>query len=62
MMEEFELKLNQQDLELIAQLIDAGVKAQGLSVLKQAAYIIQKLEAATPIEMEEENGTEEITS
>lgn len=57
-MEEFELKLNKNDLELLAQLIDLGVRAQGLSVAKQAAYIIEKLEAAEQVKsMEEENGS-----
>lgn len=53
-MEKFKLELTKEELETIAQLIDAGLRAQGLSMVKQAAFIISKLEEAEPIKQEME--------
>lgn len=41
-----ELKLSQDELNTLSGLLDLGVKAGGLSVVKQAASLLAKLEAA----------------
>lgn len=54
-MEKFTITLTKEDLDVLGQLIDAGVRSQGLAAVKHAAYIVQLLEKAQPVE-EEENG------
>lgn len=49
-MEKLTLTLESKDLDIIGQLIDAGVRAQGLSAVKHAAYILQLLESAKTVE------------
>ena len=41
-----ELKLSQDELNTLSGLIDLGVKAGGLSVVKPAAALLAKIEAA----------------
>jgi len=40
------LELTEQELQALAGLLDAGVKALGLRAVKDAASLLQKLEAA----------------
>ena len=40
------LSLNQQELQALAGLLDLGVKSAGLSAVKTAASLLEKLEAA----------------
>ena len=40
------IELNNEELQALAGLLDAGVKATGLQGVKQAASILTKLEAA----------------
>ena len=40
------LTLNNEELQALAGLLDAGLKATGLSAVKQAAALLVKLEAA----------------
>ncbi len=40
------IELTQEELQALAGLLDAGVKATGLQGVKQAASILTKLEAA----------------
>ena len=48
------LKLTEQETQALAGLLDAGVKAIGLRAVKDAATLIEKLEAAVQ-EQNDEN-------
>jgi len=53
------LELTDHELQSLAGLLDAGVKALGLRAVKDAATLLDKLEAAaneTPIVEDEDNG------
>jgi len=51
------LELTEQEIQSLAGLLDAGVKALGLRAVKDAATLLEKLEAATPPEDEDvDNG------
>jgi len=53
------IELTDQELQSLAGLLDAGVKALGLRAVKDAATLLDKLEAAaneTPIVEDEDNG------
>jgi hypothetical protein len=47
------LELTENEIQALAGLLDAGVKAVGLRAVKDAASLLEKLEAAT---QETENG------
>lgn len=47
------LTLTEQEIQALAGLLDAGVKAVGLRAVKDAASLLEKLEAAT---QENDNG------
>jgi hypothetical protein len=49
------LELTEQETQALAGLLDAGVKAIGLRAVKDAATLLEKLEAATQPQ-ETENG------
>ena len=46
-----------EELQALAGLLDAGVRATGLRAVKEAARLLEKLEAATQ-EKEEDNGAD----
>ncbi len=48
------LELTEQEIQALAGLLDAGVKAVGLRSVKDAATLLEKLEAATQEESEDE--------
>lgn len=51
------LTLTAQELQALAGLLDAGVKAVGLRAVKDAAALLDKIEAAATLETEEaDNG------
>jgi len=55
------IELTDQELQSLAGLLDAGVKALGLRAVKDAATLLDKLEAAaneTPIVEDEGNGND----
>ena len=43
------LELTNQEIQALAGLLDAGVKAIGLRAVKDAASLLEKLEAATQL-------------
>jgi len=49
------LELTETEIQALAGLLDAGVKAVGLRSVKDAATLLEKLEAATEEEKETEN-------
>lgn len=49
------LELTDQEIQALAGLLDAGVKSIGLRAVKDAATLLEKLEAATA-EKDEDNG------
>ena len=49
------LELTDQEIQALAGLLDAGVKAVGLRAVKDAASLLEKLEAAT----QQEESTDE---
>jgi hypothetical protein len=48
----YTLKLTEEELQSLAGLLDAGVKALGIRAVKDAANLLEKLET---VEKEEEN-------
>ena len=50
------IELTDQELQALAGLLDAGVKALGIRAVKDAASILEKLEAAANSEKEQDNG------
>ena len=50
------LTLTEQEIQALAGLLDAGVKAVGLRAVKDAASLLEKLEAATAPKEETDNG------
>lgn len=51
------LELTDQELRALAGILDAGVKALGLRAVKDAASLLEKLEAATaPKDEDVDNG------
>ena len=48
------LELTEQEIQALAGLLDAGVKAVGLRAVKDAATLLEKLEAATQEESNDE--------
>ena len=48
----FTLRFTKQEMEALAGLLDAGVRATGIRSVKDAANILDKLEAAEPEEQE----------
>ena len=51
-----QIELTDQELQALAGLLDAGVKALGIRAVKDAASILEKLEAAASSEKEQDNG------
>ena len=49
------LELTEHELQALAGIMDAGVKALGLRAVKDAAGLLEKLEAATPNDEKDEN-------
>jgi hypothetical protein len=47
------LELTNDELQALAGLLDAGVRATGLRAVKEAASLIEKLEAATKEETDD---------
>jgi len=52
------LKLTDNEMQALAGLLDAGVKAIGLRAVKDAAPILEKLEAASQTESQKEDATD----
>ena len=50
------IELTDQELQALAGLLDAGVKTLGIRAVKDAAIILEKLEAAAKSEKEQDNG------
>jgi hypothetical protein len=50
------LTLTDQEIQALAGLLDAGVKAIGLRAVKDAAPLLEKLETATQSKETEDNG------
>ena len=50
------LQLTEQEIQALAGLLDAGVKAVGLRAVKDAASLLEKLEEATAPKEETDNG------
>ena len=50
------IELTDQELQALAGLLDAGVKALGIRAVKDAASILEKLEVAANSEKEQDNG------
>ena len=48
------LELTEQEIQALAGLLDAGVKAVGLRAVKDAASLLEKLETATQEEPNDE--------
>ena len=48
------LEFTQEEIQALAGLLDAGVKAVGLRAVKDAASLLDKLESATQEESEDE--------
>ena len=46
------VELSEQEIQVLANLIDAAVRAQGLAVASNAVALIQKLESAKEVEAE----------
>ena len=42
------IELTEEEIQALAQLMDAGVRAQGLGSVQNAAVLIQKIEASEP--------------
>jgi len=51
------LELTNDELQALAGLLDAGVRATGLRAVKEAAALLEKLEAATQPK-DEDNGAD----
>jgi hypothetical protein len=49
------LTLTEQEVQTLAGLMDAGVKAIGLRAVKDAALLLEKLEAATQEEQDNDD-------
>lgn len=47
--------LTDEEMQALAGLLDAGVRATGLRSVKDAAKLLEKLEAATMVEIEDED-------
>lgn len=47
------LELTEAELQALAGLLDAGVRATGLRSVKDAAKLLEKIEAATAVEPDE---------
>ena len=50
------IELTDQELQSLAGLLDAGVKALGLRAVKDAASLLEKLEQAASPEKDQDNG------
>lgn len=50
------LQLTEQEIQALAGLLDAGVKAVGLRAVRDAASLLEKLEEATAPKEETDNG------
>ena len=53
-MKTVKLELTQEETQALAGLLDAGVKSVGLRAVKDAASLLEKLEAATQEESDDE--------